>query len=72
VIENLKSILIGLTKEYGPDEVSSALGYGLSLAQQAGAHLTVQAASVKLTLSAAGMSRVVAGLVHAETSACRR
>lgn len=66
MIENLKSILIGLTKEYGPDEVSSALGYGLSLAQQAGAHLTVQAASVKLTLSAAGMSRVVAGLVHAE------
>ncbi|WP_414470976.1 universal stress protein [Microvirga sp. M2] len=66
MIENIKSILIGLTKEFGPDETSSALGYGLSLAQQAGAHATVQAVSVKLDLSSAGISKVVAGLVHEE------
>jgi len=66
MIENIKSVLIGLTKEFGPDETSSALGYGLSLAQQAGAHATVQAASVKLDLSSAGISKVVAGLVREE------
>jgi len=66
MIQNIKSVLIGLTKEFGPDEASSALGYGLSLAQQAGAHATVQAASVKMDLSSAGISRVVAGLVREE------
>src|SRR5687768_3748871 len=66
MIENIKSVLIGLTKEFGPDEASSALGYGLSLARQAGAHATVQAASVKLDLSSAGISRVVASLVDEE------
>lgn len=66
MIENIKSVLIGLTKEFGPDETSSALGYGLSLAQQAGAHATVQAASVRLDLPSAGISKVVAGLVHEE------
>jgi nucleotide-binding universal stress UspA family protein len=66
VVQNIKSVLIGLTKEFGPDEVSSALGYGLSLAQQAGAHATVQAAAVKLVLTSAWMSRYAAGLVQAE------
>ncbi|MBQ0818744.1 universal stress protein, partial [Microvirga sp. HBU67558] len=65
MIGNIKSVLIGLTKEFGPEETSSALAYGLSLAQQAGAHATVQAASVKLDLSSAGISKVVAGLVRA-------
>ena len=66
MIQNIKSILIGLTKESGPDEISSALGYGLSLAQQAGAHATVQAASVKLVLPNAWTSNVASGLVNAE------
>jgi nucleotide-binding universal stress UspA family protein len=66
MIQNIKSVLIGLTKEFGPEEASSALGYGLSLAQQAGAHATVQAASVKMALSSSGISRVVAGLVQEE------
>lgn len=71
MIENIKSILIGLTQEYGPEEVSSALGYGLSLAQQTGAHATVQSASVKLVLSATGMSSIIAGLVHFENRRLR-
>jgi nucleotide-binding universal stress UspA family protein len=66
VIQNIKSLLIGLTKEFGPDEVSAALGYGLSLAQDAGAHATVQAASVKLTLPTAWTSKLASDLVHAE------
>ena len=66
MIQNIKSILIGLTKEFGPDETSSALGYGLSLAQQAAAHATVQAASVKLVLPSAWTSNVASGLVQAE------
>jgi nucleotide-binding universal stress UspA family protein len=66
MIENLKSVLIGLTKEFGPEETSSALGYGLALAQQAGAHVTVQAASVKVAVSTAKVSKVVAGLVQEE------
>jgi len=28
MVQNIKSVLIGLTKDFGPDEVSSALGYG--------------------------------------------
>ncbi len=66
MIENITSVLIGLTKEFGPDEPTSALGYGLSLAKQAGAHATVQAASIKLNLPSAGISKVVAGLVQEE------
>lgn len=54
MVQNIKSILIGLTKEFGRDETSSALAYGISLAQQAGAHATIQAASIKLSLSSAG------------------
>jgi nucleotide-binding universal stress UspA family protein len=65
-VQNIKSVLIALTKESGPDETSSALAYGLSLAQQAGAHATVQAASVKLALNSAWVSKFAAGLVHAE------
>lgn len=66
MVQNIKSILIGLTKEFGRDETSSALAYGISLAQQAGAHATIQAASIKLSLSSAGVTKVVAGLVREE------
>lgn len=66
MLQNIKSVLIGLTKEFGPDETSSVLAYGLSLAQQAGAHVTVQAASVKLTLHSAWVGDYAAGLVSAE------
>ncbi|NRP75694.1 Stress response protein NhaX [Ensifer psoraleae] len=66
MVQNIKSILIGLTKEFGPNETSAALAYGISLAQQAGAHANIQAVSIKLTLSSAGVSKVVAGLVREE------
>jgi nucleotide-binding universal stress UspA family protein len=66
MIENIKGVLVCLTKEFGPDEISSALGYGLSLAQQAGAHETVLAASVKIQLTGVWVTRFASGLVHAE------
>ena len=66
MIQSIKSVLIGLTKEFGPEEVSSALSYGLSLAKRAGAHATIQAASVKLTLSNTWVSSFSAGLLEAE------
>jgi len=46
MLQGIKSVLVGVTEE-GKDEPSSALGYGLSLALQAEAHVTVQAAALK-------------------------
>lgn len=66
MIRNIEDILVGLTTEFGPDESSSALGYGLSLAQKAGAHVTVQAVSVKLHLTSYWIGSFAAGLVAAE------
>jgi nucleotide-binding universal stress UspA family protein len=66
MLQNIHSILIGLTEESDPEEASSALGYGLSLAREAGAHVTVQAASLKLVLTHAFVSSIAAGLVAAE------
>ena len=66
MVQNIKSLMIGLIQEIGPEEASSALAYGLSLGRQAGAHVTVQAASVHIALSSAWVSDFAAGLVHAE------
>ncbi|MBQ0822841.1 universal stress protein [Microvirga sp. HBU67558] len=66
MLQNIHSILIGLTEESDPEEASSALAYGLSLAREAEAHVTVQAASLKLVLTHAFVSRIAAGLVAAE------
>ena len=65
MLQAVKSVLVGITEE-GKEEPSSALGYGLSFARQAGAHVTVQATSLKLVLSHAFVSRYAAGLVAAE------
>lgn len=65
MIQNIKSVLVGLTEE-GREEPSSALAYGMSLASQAQAHITVQAAAVKLVLTHAMVSNMAATLVNAE------
>ncbi|MFG1419570.1 universal stress protein [Xanthobacter sp. V0B-10] len=62
MLHNLRSVLIGVTEE-GIDEPSSALAYGLSLARQAGAHATIQAASLKVVLGTAFVSGMAAGIV---------
>ncbi|QRM27580.1 universal stress protein [Microvirga sp. VF16] len=66
MLQNIHSILIGITEEGDPEERSSALAYGLSLAREASAHVTVQAASLKLTLTHAFISSIAEGLVAAE------
>jgi nucleotide-binding universal stress UspA family protein len=45
----IRDILVGTTVEGGGDDASSAIGYGLTLARAAGAHLTVQSASWRLS-----------------------
>ncbi|WP_238120820.1 MULTISPECIES: universal stress protein [unclassified Xanthobacter] len=62
MLQNIKSVLIGMTEE--GDEVSAAaLSYGLSLAQQAGAHATIQAASLKVVVGNTFVSSVASSLV---------
>src|SRR5829696_7677926 len=65
MLQVIKNVLVGITEE-GKEEPSSALRYGLSLAQQAGAHVTVHAASLKLAIPHALVSSVAAGLVGSE------
>lgn len=71
MIQNIKSILIGLTKEFGPEESSSAIGYGLSLAREAGADLTVQAVSTRLVVASAWIGGFASGLIDAENRRLR-
>jgi nucleotide-binding universal stress UspA family protein len=66
MLQNIHSILIGITEEGEAEERSSALAYGLSLARAAGAHVTVQAASLKLIVTHAFVSNFAEGLVAAE------
>jgi nucleotide-binding universal stress UspA family protein len=70
--EGLKDILIAVTKEHGPDETSSALSYGVSLAQQANAHATVEAASVRLVLTSFWVSDFAADLISSENRRLER
>lgn len=71
MVQNIKNVLIGMTEE-GIDEPSSALAYGLSLAQQAAAHATIQAASLKVVLGNTFVSNVATGLVAAHNRRLRQ
>ena len=48
-LASLRDILVGSTVESGYEKASAAIGYGLGLARAAGAHLTVQSASWRLS-----------------------
>ena len=48
---SIKSIFTAYTEE-GQGERESAIGYALSLAQKAGAHLTIQAAAMRYAIPA--------------------
>src|SRR5690242_14177253 len=61
----IKNILVSLTEE-GRNESTAPLGFAFSLAEQAGAHLTVHAASLRLKLPSAMVSRMAAKLVAEE------
>ncbi|MGU3340717.1 universal stress protein [Methylobacterium mesophilicum] len=49
-ISAFRDILVAVTEEGRDDEPESGLGYGLTLAAMAGAHLTVQSAARRLTM----------------------
>lgn len=66
MLHNIRSILIGVTEEGEADGRESALAYGLSLARDAGAHVTVQAASLKLIVTHAFISGFADQIVAAE------
>jgi hypothetical protein len=51
MVRNIKSISAGLTKETGAEESSAALAYAISSSSQASAHVNVQAASVRISVS---------------------
>src|SRR5690349_5655446 len=71
MLQSIKSILVGLTEEGDAREASSALGYSMSMARRAGAHVTVQAASLRLVLTHAFVSNFASGLVAAENKRLR-
>ncbi len=64
-IRNIENILIGLTVE-AKEEPTAAISYGLSLAKQANAQVTVYAPSAKLVLPHAFVSGTAAGIVAGE------
>ncbi|WP_336489538.1 universal stress protein [Methylobacterium nigriterrae] len=46
-LAGIRDILVGITEEGCGDETAASLGYGLTLARDAGAHLTVQSAALR-------------------------
>jgi nucleotide-binding universal stress UspA family protein len=65
MFEAIKNILVSLTEE-GRNESTTALPFALFLAETAGAHLTIHAASLRLKLPSAMVSRMAARLVAEE------
>jgi nucleotide-binding universal stress UspA family protein len=65
MFESIKNILVSLTEE-GRNENTSSLGFAFFLAEMSTAHLTVHAASLRLKLPSALVSRMAARLVAEE------
>ncbi len=65
-LTGVRDVMVALTEEGRGDEVASSLGYGLTLARDAGAHLTVQSASVRFVTTGLPLCGFVDELVGAE------
>ena len=65
----IRDILVGITEEGRGDEAAASLGYGLTMARAAGAHLTVQSASIRLVTTSLPFCGFVDDIVVAEN--CR-
>ncbi len=65
-LAGIRDILVGLTEEGRGDEAAAALGYGLSLARDAGAHLTVQSAALRLMTTGLPLCGFVDEIIGAE------
>lgn len=65
MFDTIKSVLVVFTEE-GRGETSAAVPYAMSLAQQAGAHLTLQAASVRYAVPSSLINNFAAEIVGKE------
>lgn len=65
-LQGIHAILIGLTEEGHGDETNASVGYGLTLAAAAAAHVTVQAASRRIDVAGIMFPGLVRGLVAEE------
>ncbi|KQT59913.1 universal stress protein UspA [Methylobacterium sp. Leaf456] len=66
VLTGVRDVMVALTEEGRGDEVASSLGYGLTLARDAGAHLTVESASIRFVTTGLVLGNFVDELVGAE------
>ncbi|UHC19998.1 universal stress protein (plasmid) [Methylobacterium currus] len=66
LLTGIRDILVAVTEEGRGDETADALTYGLSLAQAADAHLTIQSAACRLTVVAGVSWGIVNDLVAGE------
>lgn len=71
MLDALRSLLVGITEGAGVQTPSAALAYGLSLAREAGAHLTVQAMTVEIVVPNAWISGFAAALAETENARLR-
>ena len=70
IIQGLKNVLISLIEE-GESDRSSGLGFGLALANEAGAHLTLQVASVRFEVPTSVSSEVAEAIFEEENRQLR-
>jgi nucleotide-binding universal stress UspA family protein len=68
-LSHVKNVLIGFAEN--DEKPSAALSYGLSLARQAGAHVTALSASLKLAITHAFVSEIASGLLAEENRRVR-
>lgn len=65
-LDGIRDIFVALTEEGHGDEAYSSITYGLALAEVAGAHLTVQAASKRIVAVGALFPSVTRALIASE------
>jgi nucleotide-binding universal stress UspA family protein len=70
MIQGLKNILLSVIEE-GESDSSAALGFGLALANEAGAHLTLQVASVRFEVPTSVSSEVAEAIFEEENRRLR-
>ncbi len=65
MLKAIKNVLVGFTED-GRNEKSASVAYALSLSRQAGAHLTLQAASMRYAVPASLVGAFGADLISSE------
>lgn len=65
-LTGIRDVLVGLTEEGCGGEAAASLGYGLTLARDAGAHLTVQSAALRLMTTGLPLCGLADEIIGAE------